>query len=84
MVLFDLGASFHFGAGLQGWVIGLTPGVFYSFDSRLAGFSASIKSGYQWVLEKGLVLGVMLGGRYIYLDGTLVIPDLALNLGWRL
>jgi len=84
MVLFELGASFHFNDGLEGWTMGLSPGVFYAFDSRLVGFAAAIKGGYQWVLGKGLVLGLMLGGRYIYIDGTLVLPDLALDLGWKL
>lgn len=84
MFLAELGASFHLGGRLKGWTIGLSPGVFYSFDSRLTGFAAAIKGGYQWVFEKGLVLGVMLGGRYIYIDGTMLIPDLALNLGWKL
>ena len=50
----------------------------------MTGFAAAISGGYQWILNKGLVLGVMLGGRYIYIDGTMVIPDLALNLGWKL
>ncbi len=84
MALFELGASLHFGGGLKGWTIGLAPGVFYSFDAKLTGFAAAVKGGYQWVLGKGLVLGVVLGGRYIHMDGTLIIPDLALDLGWKL
>jgi len=84
MFLVELGASFHFGGRLKGWNIVVSPGVLYSFSAQMTGFAAAISGGYQWILNKGLVLGVMLGGRYIYVDGTLIIPDLALNVGWRL
>lgn len=84
MALIELGASFHFGGGLKGWTIELSPGAFYSFDSQMIGFTAALKAGYQWILNIGLVLGIMLGGRYIYIDGTMIIPDLAVDFGWML
>jgi len=68
---------------LNGFTVGLLPGFIYSFDSKRPGFSFSVNSGYQWIIGKGLVVGTLIGGRYIYIDGTLIIPDLSCNIGWN-
>ncbi len=84
MLLTEAGISIHPGRSLQGWTIGLLPGLVYSFDSRKAGFSVLMNGGYQWIFGNGLVLGALAGGRYVYIDGYMVIPDIALNIGWKI
>ena len=84
MLLMEAGVSIHPNRSLHGWTIGVLPGLIYSFDSRTAGFSVLVNGGYQWVLGNGLVLGALVGGRYVRIDGYMVIPDIALNIGWKI
>jgi hypothetical protein len=84
MILAEVGASYHPSASIHGWTFGLLPGFVYSFDSNMAGFSASLNCGYKWVLGDGLILGALTGLRYVWIDGYLVLPDLAISLGYRL
>ncbi|HPE88977.1 MAG TPA: hypothetical protein P5298_01705 [Spirochaetia bacterium] len=84
MILAEAGASYHPSASIGGWTFGLLPGFVYSFDSRTAGFSASLNCGYKWVIGNGLILGALTGARYVWIDGYIVLPDLAISLGYRL
>jgi hypothetical protein len=85
MMLTELGCSYHPGnRGLYGWSVGLLPGFVCSFDTAQYGFTLSANIGYQWLFDAGLVLGLFVGGRYIYINGTLIIPDLAITAGWRI
>ena len=85
MLLGECGISYHPEAlGSSGWCFELSPGIAYAFDSRLAGLVVSGEGGYQWLLGKSLFLGLSGGGKYIYLDGTLLMPDLKLRLGFAL
>lgn len=84
MILAEAGASYHPSGAIRGWTFGLLPGVTYSFDSRIAGFSISANCGYKWVIGNGLILGALTGARYVWIDGYIVLPDLAISLGYRL
>jgi len=84
MLLTEIGMSFHpFGNGLPGWTMGILPGILYSFDSNIVGLAISANAGYQWIIDERIVVGALIGGRYIYVGGTLALPDLAINVGWR-
>jgi len=83
MLLGECGIGFHPGLrGLQGWSIALAPGFAYSIDSHLVGIVVSAEAGFQWILGRGLFLGLLGGGRFVHMDGTLVMPDLKFRLGW--
>ncbi len=84
MILAEAGASYHPSGSIRGWTFGLLPGLTYSFDSRIAGFSISANCGYKWVIGNGLILGALTGARYVWIDGYIVLPDLAISLGYRL
>jgi len=85
MLLGECGISYRPEAlGSCGWCFELSPGIAYAFDSRLAGLVVSGGIGYQWLLGKGLFLGLSGGGKYIYMEGTLLMPDLKLRLGLAL
>ena len=85
MFLGECGISWNPGAsGPRGWSIEVSPGLAYAFDSRLAGLLLSGGGGYHWLLEKGLFLGLFAGARYVYMEGSLFLPDLKLRLGFAL
>lgn len=85
MLLGECGISWSLGAsGPSGWSLELSPGVAYALDSRLAGLLLSGGGGYQWLLGKGLFVGLFAGARYVYMEGSLFLPDLKLRLGFAL
>lgn len=85
MLVGECGLSFNPGAGgPRGWCLELAPGLAYAFDSRRAGLLLSGGGGYQWLLGKGLFLGLFAGARYVYMEGSLFLPDLRLRLGFAL
>ena len=83
MVLFEFGVAFHPKNTIQGWNFGLHPGLVYSFDSNIAGLSILLNGGYKWLIGKNLILGALAGVRYVYIEGHLIIPDLALKIGYK-
>jgi hypothetical protein len=83
LILGECGLGYHFGKkGLSGWSAALSPGLAYSFDSKLFGFVLSAEAGYQWIVGEGLFLGLSGGGKYIWMDGYMVMPDLKLRIGY--
>lgn len=83
LILGECGIGYHSGKDTMcGWSAGISPGLTYAFDSKLFGFVLSGEVGYQWVLGKGLLLGLAGGGKYIWMDGDMVIPDLKLRIGY--
>jgi hypothetical protein len=85
MLLGECGVSWYPEAwGSSGWCFELSPGIAYAFDSRHAGLVVSGAVGYQWLLVKGLFLGLAAGARYVYMEGSLFLPDLKLRLGFAL
>lgn len=83
MLLGECGIGYHSGREvLCGWSAGISPGLAYAFDSKLFAFVLSGELGYQWILGKGLFLGLSGGGKYIWMNGNLVIPDLKLRIGY--
>ena len=83
VTLAEFGIAFHPNAkGHEGLIAGITPGLAYSFDSKKIGFTLSGDFGYQWIVGKKWVIGAVAGGRLIYIDGQMVIPDLGINVGY--
>ncbi len=83
LILGECGVGYHFGKrSLSGWSLGLSPGLAYSFDSKLFGFVLSAEAGYQWIVGRGLFLGLSSGGKYIWMDGSMIMPDLKLRIGY--
>jgi len=72
------------GRGLSGWYLGVGPGVAVAMDSNHVLVLANVDCGYQWILGKGLLLGLGGGGRAIFdtSGGFLPMPDLKLRVGW--
>lgn len=52
---------------LQGFILGLYPGIAYATDyvDTFWFFTLTFETGYQWVLDSGFVLGLTTGGSYI-------------------
>jgi hypothetical protein len=85
LLLGECALAFHpEGRGLSGWNLALSPGLAYAFDSRLVGLVVSAEGGYQWVLGRGLLLGLGGGAKFIWINGQLWLPDLKLRLGYCL
>lgn len=83
LILTECGIGYHpEGEKLNGWSLGLSPGIAYAFDAKLAGFVVSVEAGYQKIFGRGFVLGISGGGKYIWMDGDMVIPDLKLRIGY--
>jgi hypothetical protein len=83
LILGECGVGYHSEKeNLYGWSAGISPGLAYAFDAKLFGFVLSAEAGYQWALGNGLLLGVSGGGKYIWMDGDMVIPDLKLRIGY--
>lgn len=83
LLLAECGISFApWRTGLHGWHLGVSPGIGYAFDSRKVAAVASVEGGYQWRLRQGLFLGVAGGGKYVWQNGSLVMPDLKVRIGW--
>ncbi|OQB95604.1 MAG: hypothetical protein BWX81_01852 [Spirochaetes bacterium ADurb.Bin110] len=85
MILAELGITLHPNKkGHAGFVIGIIPGIVYSFDSNISGYTISANAGYQWLIKDRLVINTTLGGRYINIDGQMLIPDLGINIGYKI
>lgn len=73
------------GRRLAGWYLCAGPGVAISNSSTHLIVVANAECGYQWILGKGILLGIGGGGR-IVIDATAAeydpLPDLKLRLGW--
>jgi hypothetical protein len=69
---------------MNGWMIGLLPGIEYSIDSKKMGISIGTEIGYQWNIGEMLMLGVSGGVREIFMDGNITLPDLKARIGIRL
>jgi hypothetical protein len=83
LILGECGVGYHFGKrSLSGWSVALSPGLAYSFDSKLFGLVLSGEAGYQWTIGRGLFLGLSGGGKYIWMDGYMIMPDLKLRIGY--
>ena len=83
MILGECGVGYHTNEnGLAGWSFSLLPGLAFAFDTMKFAFSISGETGYQWILNNGLFLGLSVGGKNIWMDGNLLIPDLKLRIGY--
>lgn len=83
MILGECGIGYHIQAdGLTGWCFSLMPGLVLTFDTMKLAFSLSGEAGYQWVFNDGIFLGLGVGGKSIWMDGNLLIPDLKLRIGY--
>lgn len=80
----ECGLYFHSrGPSSSGWKLGFVPGLAYAFDNGLTGLSVGAAAGYQWALGRWY-LGALAGAREVFMDGSIFIPDLKLQLGLTL
>jgi hypothetical protein len=72
------------GKSLRGWYLSAGPGAALAMDSNHILVLANLDCGYQWLLGKGLLLGLGGGGRAIFdtSGGFLLMPDLKLRIGY--
>lgn len=68
------------GKGLQGWNVGISPGLGCSLDSGSWALDISAEVGYQWVFPSGFLIGI--GGGAKFLGLPRILPDLVVRLGW--
>jgi hypothetical protein len=85
MILAECGLGFHAHENeLTDWSFSLEPGLAMAFDTLKVAICISGEAGYQWVFKKGLFIGIAVGGKSIWMDGNLIIPDLKLRIGYGL
>jgi hypothetical protein len=69
----------------RGWYLAAAPGIGASFAAGQWLFLLSAEGGYQWLLGRGLLLGLGGGCRWVAMmdgSGSMPLPDLRLRVGW--
>ena len=83
LVLGECGIGYHTHENeLSGWCFSIEPGLVITLDTLKLAYSLSGEAGYQWILNNGLFVGLAVGGKSIWMDGNLLIPDLKLRIGY--